>query len=360
DINQVNNTFGPYSNVFFASQDYEKLERARKLTTSEYTLNPQLGYISLNHALNNDEVLAVAFQYTIGHNTYQVGELSTTGPTSPDALFVKLLKGTNFSPKLPNWHLMMKNIYALGAYQMSSKAFILDVIYENTEESAGITNYIPDGILDGIPLIKVLNLDNLDSQLDKQSDGVFDFIEGITAKSSNGRIIFPVLQPFGNYLRSKFSDQSIADKYVYQPLYDSTLTIAQQYPELNKFRLTGSYQSSSGAEISLNAMNVPEGSVKVTAGSQQLVENKDYTVDYMLGRVTIINQGILNSGIPIKISLENNALYGIQNKTLIGTHIDYEINKDFILGGTVLNLTERPFTVKINTGDEPISNTIWG
>ena len=360
DINQVNNTFGPYSNVFFASQDYEKLERARKLTTSEYTLNSQLGYISLNHALNNDEVLAVAFQYTIGHNTYQVGELSTTGPTSPDALFVKLLKGTNFSPKLPNWHLMMKNIYALGAYQMSSKAFILNVIYENTEESAGITNYIPDGILDGIPLIKVLNLDNLDSQLDKQSDGVFDFIEGITAKSSNGRIIFPVLQPFGNYLRSKFSDQSIADKYVYQSLYDSTLTIAQQYPELNKFRLMGSYQSSSGAEISLNAMNVPEGSVKVTAGSQQLVENKDYTVDYMLGRVTIINQGILNSGIPIKISLENNALYGIQNKTLIGTHIDYEINKDFILGGTVLNLTERPFTVKINTGDEPISNTIWG
>ena len=289
-----------------------------------------------------------------------MGELSTTGPTAPDALFVKLLKGTNFSPKLPNWDLMMKNIYAIGAYQMSQNDFILDVIYENTEESGGLTNYIPEGVLDGIPLIKVLNLDNLNAQQDKQSDGVFDFIEGITAKSSNGRIIFPVREPFGSYLKSKFSDQTLADKYVYQVLYDSTKTVAQQYPELNKFRLKGSYQASSGAEISLNAMNVPEGSVTVTAGSQKLVENQDYTVDYMLGRVTIINQGILNSGVPIKISLENNALYGIQNKTLIGTHIDYEINKDFIIGATVLNLTERPYTVKINTGDEPISNTIWG
>ena len=53
----------------------KKLERARKLTESEYTLHPQLGYISLNQALNNDEVLAVAFQYTVGNNTFQVGEL---------------------------------------------------------------------------------------------------------------------------------------------------------------------------------------------------------------------------------------------------------------------------------------------
>ena len=64
----------------------QKLERARKLSESEFSFNSQLGYISLNQSLNNDEVLAVAFQYTIGSETYQVGELSTTGPTAPDAL----------------------------------------------------------------------------------------------------------------------------------------------------------------------------------------------------------------------------------------------------------------------------------
>ena len=360
DINQVNNIFSPYSAFFSASQDYEKLERARKLSESEFTINSQLGYISLNQALNNDEVLAVAFQYTRGSETFQVGELSSTGPNAPDALIVKLLKGTNFTPLLPNWDLMMKNVYALGAYQMSKDGFVLDVVYENTEESGALTNYIGEGVLEGIPLIKVLNLDRLNQQLDTQSDGVFDFIEGITAKSSNGRIIFPVREPFGSYLYDKINDDELAKKYVYQALYDSTLTVAQQYPELNRFRLKGTYQSSSGAEIRLNAMNVPEGSVTVTAGSQKLTENQDYTVDYMLGRVTIINEGILNSGVPIKISLENNSMFGIQNKTLVGLHADYEINKDFLIGATMLNLTERPYTQKINTGDEPISNTIWG
>ena len=366
DINEVNSVLSELTQYggFQNGQDYEKLERARKLGESEFTVHNQLGYISLNQALNNDEVLAVAFQYTVGNQIFQVGELSTTGTDAPNALIVKLLKGTNFSPNLPNWHLMMKNIYALGAYQMSRDGFVLDIVYENTEESGAITNYIGEGNLEGIPLIKLLNLDNLNQQMDNQSDGVFDFIEGITAKSSNGRVIFPIREPFGSHLKKRLEEFGLSNeatnKYVYQALYDATITVAQQYPELNKFRLKGSYQSSSGAEIRLNAMNVPEGSVTVTAGSQKLVENQDYTVDYMLGRVTIINEGILSSGVPIKISLENNSMFGIQNKTLVGLHADYEINKDFLLGATLLNLTERPYTQKINTGEEPISNTIWG
>mgnify|MGYP001157354789 FL=1 len=363
DINQVNNQLSIPSNLsinFIGGQDYEKLERSKKLKETEYTIHPQLGYISLNQSLNNDEVLAVAFQYTIGNEVFQVGELTSNGPSAPDALIVKLLKGTTFSPSLMNWELMMKNIYALGAYQMSSNEFVLDILYENTEESGGLTNYIPEGSVNGTPIIKLLNLDNLNQQQASVSDGVFDFIEGLTARSSNGRIIFPVLEPFGSNLRENFSNQQIADKYVYDYLYDSTLTVAQKYPELNKFRLKGSYKSSSGSEISLNAMNVPEGSVTVTAGSQKLVENQHYTVDYMLGRVTIIDEGILNSGIPIKIKLENNAMFGIQDKTLIGFHADYEINRDFIIGGTLLKLSEAPYVNKINAGDEPISNTIIG
>ena len=114
DVNQVNNTLAIPSNLsinFIGGQDYEKLERARKLKETEYTLHSQLGYISLNQALNNDEVLAVAFQYTIGNQNFQVGELTSNGPNVSGCLIVKLLKGTTFSPSLKNWELMMKNIY---------------------------------------------------------------------------------------------------------------------------------------------------------------------------------------------------------------------------------------------------------
>ncbi|HJM16842.1 MAG TPA: cell surface protein SprA, partial [Flavobacteriales bacterium] len=211
NVNQVNNELSTPSNLainFIGGQDFEKLERAKKLKATEFTIHPQLGYISLNQALNNDEVLAVAFQYTIGNQTYQVGEFTTSGPSAPDALILKLLKGTTFSPSLMNWELMMKNIYALGAYQMSSNEFVLDVLYENTEESGGLTNYIPEGNINGTPIIQLLNLDNLNQQQAEVSDGVFDFIEGLTARSSNGRIIFPVLEPFGSDLRSNFNNQA--------------------------------------------------------------------------------------------------------------------------------------------------------
>ena len=360
NLNQVSSVITPSTFPdFVGSQDYEKLERARLLNSSEYTLHPQLGYISLNSIIGPDEVLAVAYQYTVGDQTYQVGEFTSNGPAAPNSLYLKLLKNINLSPRLPNWDLMMKNIYSLGAYNLSQDEFYLDVVYENTRDNGTITNYIPDGVINGTPLIKLMGLDQLNSQQEAQSDGIFDFVPGLTIVSSNGRIIFPVREPFGSNLDGKFVNPDIANNYVFDILYDSTLTVAQQFPEFNKFRLKGTYQSESGSEIYLGVLSVEEGSVVVTAGGVRLEEGSDYTVNYGMGKVTIINDGILLSGTPIRIAVESNS-FGLQRKTLIGTHVDYRLTDDFMLGGTILNLTERPYSKKVNTGEEPISNTIWG
>ena len=207
----------------------------------------------------------------------------------------------------------------------------------------------------------------MNSQRDPYPDGIFDFMSGITINPSNGRVFFPLLEPFGSdlekILRDSLAGENVdmaIEKYVFQELYDSTKTKAQQIAEKNKFLIAGEYSSSNSSEIMLNAMNVPQGSVKVTAGGRELMEGQDYTVDYMLGRVTIINQGILESGTPIRISLENQSLFNFQTKTLVGTHLDYKISDNFNLGATAMHLTERPLTQKVNIGDEPISNTIWG
>jgi len=264
----------------------------------------------------------------------------------------------------------MKNIYPIGAYQINSQDFILNVMYQNDLTGTAI-NYIPEGAdaenggINGEPLLTVLNLDNVNSNLDPYPDGYFDFIAGTTINPTNGRIIFPVREPFGSYLRKKIENGNpdnvkIADKYVFEALYDSTKTVAEQQADRNKFFLKGTYMSASSSEISLNALNVPEGSVKVTAGGRELTENTDYTVDYNMGRVKIINQGLLESGTPVQISLESNSTFNIQSKTLVGSNFQYQFNKDFFVGATILNLTERPITTKVNIGDEPISNTIWG
>lgn len=209
--------------------------------------------------------------------------------------------------------------------------------------------------------MRVLNLDDLNPNGDPQPDGVFDFVDGLTINRQTGRIIFPVLEPFGSSLRAKFcGDSLLADYYCYDPLYDSTKVAAQQIPEKNKFSLRGTYQSSSGSDIPLNAINIPQGSVKVTAGGVPLRENVDYQWTYALGRVKIINDGLLKSNTPIRVSLESQSLFNLQQKTYIGNRFDYTFNKDLPVGATVLHLNERPLTQKVNIYDEPISNTVVG
>ena len=339
--------------------DYAKIENARMLSENEYTINKKLGFISLNSALNDDEVLAVAYEYTVGSETKAVGELSNSGIKPPQTLFLKLIKGPALQPGIPTWNLMMKNVYSIGSYQINSDDFRLDILY-NDDKTGTTVNYINAGEISGKPLIKVMGLDQLNSQLDPQPDGYFDFIDKLTINASTGRIIFPVREPFGKHLRSKINDASIADKYVFEELYDSTQSKARQLAEKNKFILKGSYKSAGGAEISLNAFNIPEGSVKASANGKELAEGTDYLVDYNLGKVTILNQGLLESGTPIRISLENNSMFNINRKTLLGTHLDYIFSDKFALGGTVLHLSEKPLTNKVNIGSEPISNTIWG
>jgi len=361
---------------FEQSIHYEKVENARKLTEQEFTYNGQLGFVSLRSPLNQDEVLGVAYQYTINGRTFQVGEFSTDVPVEEDsksALILKLLKPTIINPRNKTWDLMMKNVYSIGAYQVSPADFTFDVWYNNPATSVDI-NYLPFEGVNDILLMQQLDLDRLNLNQETFSDGRFDYvpiqydgnraINGGTLDPRTGRVYFTTIEPFGRTLREKLQASPLAPIEVngiaFEELYDSTKTAAQQIPSKNRFSIRGSYKSSVSSEISLNSLNVPEGSVTVTAGGSRLIEGVDYTVDYNLGRVKILNQGILESQTPIKVQLESNSLFGFQSKSLVGAHFNYEFNKDFNIGATVLNLTEKPLTQKVNIGDEPISNTVLG
>lgn len=358
DISQVSNIMStiPGSEP---GMDYEKIESARLLTSSEYTLNSKLGYISLKQTLQPDEVLAVAFEYTLGGRSYQVGEFSSDIKETGQSLFVKLLKNTANSPDAACWDLMMKNVYSLNAYSVQKEKFQLNITYQS--DTTGVyLRYIPEGKIAKTPLLRVMNLDRLNSQNQTGADGFFDFVEGYTVTASDGRIYFPVVEPFGSHLRKAIGNDALADKYVFQELYDSTRTVAQQTAEKNKFRLTGEYRASNANEIRLGAMNIPQGSVRVTAGGMTLVENSDYTVDYTLGVVTILNQSIIDAGTAISVNLESNTLYSMQRKTMMGLNFTYDFSQNFSFGGSIMHLSEKPLTSKVAMGDEPLSNTLWG
>ena len=357
DISKVNQVF---SGFLKGGLDYEKVESARRLEENEFNYNKQLGCLSLQAQLQPDEILAVAYEYTYNGTVFQVGEFSTDKTDRlTESLYLKLLKGTSMSPAMPFWDLMMKNVYSLNAYSVQKDKFRLDILFKSDTIGTYI-NYIPDGKIANEILLRVLNLDRLDMNDEPHPDGFFDFVEGITIQSSVGKVIFPVVEPFGSHLRKMIGNDAIADKYVFQELYDSTKTIAQQTAEKNKFILRGEYRASSSNEISLGATNVARGSVVVRAGGAILQENVDYSVDYISGYVTILNSSIIASNTPVSVSLENRSTFNMQRKTMMGLDLNYEFSKNLVMGATIMHLSEMPLTTKTSFGNESIKNTLWG
>ena len=369
NISLVNATLSSGGLNLKSGLDYEKIESARRLSSSEYTFSPQLGYISLNFALQPDDILAVAYEYTRNGVVYQVGELSqdnlasdTPGDLSNagQSLFLKLLKPVSLSPNSYSWDLMMKNIYSLdGAYNLQPDKFRLNISYQSDTTGTYI-NYLTEGAIKSQQLLRVMRLDRLDSRQNRNPDGIFDYVEGYTVKSNDGRIIFPVVEPFGSHLKKMIDDPSIASKYIYQELYDSTLTVARQIAEKNKFRIYGTYKAANNNEIDLNAMNVARGSVKVMAGGRVLTEGTDYVIDYTTGKVSVINQSIIDAGTPVTVSSENHAFFSMQRKTMLGLNMSYDFSKDFNIGTTVMHMYEKPLTTKTEIGNESVKNTLVG
>lgn len=366
-VRQTNsNAITQYFGSSGGTDNYGKLTYARKLTDKEFVLHPQLGYISLYAPLDNDQILTVAYRYTYNGVEYQVGEFSTdvsVDPANPKVLYTKLLKNETLKTSLPTWKLMMKNIYSLGAYQVSPQNFKMTI--SRLDEKSNIEKAIMDeGQNTKSKLwLQLMSLDNLNQQGDTKPDGYFDFLEGITIDSQNGRIMFPVVEPFGSDLAKQFApgEQSLVARYAYQPLYDSTRTIAMQlFPNLNRYVIKGTYSATSGSTYQVGTGNIPQGSVVVNAGSLKLQEGVDYSMDYNSGQVTILNQSLLQSGQPITIRIENNELFGVQQKSLYGTRLDYRVSDKLALGATVMHLTEQPVTQKETVGDESISNSIYG
>ena len=344
--------------------DFEQINGARRLEQSEYFFNPQLGYISLFRRLQNDEVLAVSYEYTYNGQVYKVGELTEDyqNRQEDELIFLKLLRPARINTRVPTWDLMMKNVYSLNASQILRDGFQLQVIYRDDRTGLDNPSLLEGQNVKDVPLIRLTGLDNLNPQNDPAPDGNFDFVEGLTMISSRGLLIFPKLEPFGSNLASQFlpSEAVLREKYVYDTLYATTQADAELVTRLNKYFIKGRLTAGSASEIQLPGLNISPGSVIVMAGNIPLTEGVDFTIDYNVGRLVIINNAILESGKQLNISFEKADLVSFQTRSLLGTRLDYLFNDKFNVGGTFLYLNERPNVTRIATGNETLRNSLWG
>ncbi|MDO5655115.1 MAG: cell surface protein SprA [Flavobacteriaceae bacterium] len=353
--------------AYSEGEQYLVHENVRLLQPSEYKFYPSLGYISLNQPMNDNELLGVSFQYTITSQpgvAYSVGEFSDQ---QSDLLITKLLKSnTNVNTNSPMWDLMMKNIYSLETIQLSPEDFRLNVFYQDPQIGSGALNYLPGTPVENETLIQLLNMDrlNMNGQLqqsgDLYGDGLFDYVPGITIDEQYGRVIFTTIEPFGRTIANRLGSED--PEYVLNDLYNNLPIRFEQSNNVNRYFMEGQYTSAGGDGVPLGAFNVPQGSVRVTANGQELIEGVDYIVDYQLGRVQIINQMLKDSGTPINISMENRSTFNMQTKRLMGLNVEHRFSEQFLAGITYMNYSERLAGAqqKAQYNAEPVSNSIFG
>ena len=330
----------------------QEIDRRFVLLTEgvDYEIHKETGFISFKTQIQEQDAIAVAYYVENTTSTDYYGEfINDLQSTNQTRLVLKLVKPPNLQPQFKKaWSLQLRNIYPVGGRKVKEEGFVLNMKYK-------IEGQEPQNNFQGIKILEAFGLDKTDkSGTSTQPDGAFDFFPPRTIMPLTGEVIFPVLQPFG-----KDFPKTLPDSLKYQAVYDTTVTFAKQVRTKDKFIMSGEYSAEVTSVYSIGFQAV-ENSVKVYLNGNLLKEGIDYTVDYNLGQVLIRNDKALLPGADLKISYEQNDLFQLASKTLLGFRGLYEFNKETTLGFSYLNLNQQTLSDKVRIGEEPLNNSIFG
>ncbi len=327
----------------------------------QYTLHPETGYITLNTNVQPEQAIAVA--YRVENNAGPddddfYGDFTNVVRDTSSRLVLKLVKPRNVETNpqwKAAWNLMLKNIYPIGGRDLKKEKFTLNIYYQ--PPGAALQDNIEQ-----VNLLQLLKLDKTDESGTGPPDNKFDFIPGLTIDPARGEIIFPTLEPFREGIITGFHEHTVTappDSLVYADVYDTTVTGARNNSTKDRFVIKGTYSSGATSTYSLG-FNVVDGSVEVYLNTNRLVANTDYIMDYSTGQLIIRNDEALLPGANVQVKYEQNDLFALASKTLLGTRGDLQLGPKTALGFTIMNLNQQTLSDKVRLDEEPTSNTIFG
>ncbi len=325
----------------------------------DYTLHPETGYITFNTQVQDNDIIAVAYRVENGPSPSDdlfYGEFlnSQSADSTNLKLVLKLVKPRNLQPGgdfAEAWKLQLKNIYPIGGRNIKKEGFEFNIKYEIDGQDPVTELSTPAG---PVKLLNAFGIDFIDQSNNPNPDDIFDYRPTITIFPATGEIVFPSLEPFGKNLNS-----SIPESFKYQLVYDTTKTFARQNNLKDKWLMTGKFSGDVTSVYQLG-FNVVENSVRVLLDGRELTNGVDYSVDYTIGQLTIRNDAALIPGANLSITYEQNDLFQLASKTLLGARGIFNISEKSKLGFTVLNLNQQTLSEKVRIGEEPLSNTIYG
>lgn len=336
---------------------FRKLEQGK-----DYTINPDIGVISLNINIQDNQAIAVAYRVEgptqIASDDTVYGDFVNSLTDTSATLVLKLVRPRSPQPSFKKaWALQLRNIYPLGgARNIKKEGFDLKLLYQPSPDQE------PREDIEGKNLLEIFGFDKFHEDGSPGPDNKFDFSE-LTINSSRGEIIFPYLKPFSKEtLKKLFPDKGddFINSIAYDDIYDTNQVAARNNTaKASKFIISAKLTSDVQATYNLG-FNIAEGSVQVYLNDRRLVEGVDYRVDYILGQLTIINRDALLPGANLKIRYETNDLFSFASKTILGARGDLDLWENTKFGFTLMNYSQQSLSDKVRLGEEPISNTMLG
>ncbi|RQW04090.1 cell surface protein SprA, partial [candidate division KSB1 bacterium] len=322
-----------------------------RLEKDEYFVHDQMGYIRLNTALQDGEVLAVAYEDSAGRTRGMINYDNTVD----DIIYLRMLKTKEPRPTDPSWTLEWQNVYALGGRNIAQDGFEFRIYYK--PPSGDPEETVTDSNGNKITWLQAFGFDNSNESGEPIPDNIVDNNPWVI-NYALGEVFFPHLRPFDPedpYLRSLLKSNDPNKNKLAPAIYDTTVQSVKD--KQAKFILEVKSQNKS-AEYSLG-MNVIDGSEEVALNGRTLTRGVDYTIDYMFGRLVILNEQALAANATLDISYESNQLFQIDKKTVMGARAEYALWDDSFIGATFMYLNESTLDQKIRVGKGPMRNMIW-
>ncbi len=328
----------------------------RKLQPNvDYAYFAETGILYFINGVQEQDVIAVAYRLdgptSDPGDDILYGELESIFAGKDKRRVLKLVKPANLQPGFTKaWPLMLKNVYHLGARDISKEGFEMDIQLQ-------VPGQDPINALGSEKFLKAFKLDINDEGNTGQSDGLFDYAEKRTIIAKTGDIIFPHLEPFGKDFPAELFSQDTS--LIFNEIYTHLSIEASKNSQKNKWQFVGKFKGTSSNKIQIG-FNVVENSVRVLLNNIELKEGLDYIVDYSMGMLTLKNPAAMAGGANLKISYEENDLVSLASKTLVGLRAEYDFSTKTKFGFSFLNLTHQTLSDKVRIGEEPISNTMMG
>jgi len=271
--------------------------------------------------------------------------------------------------------LELHNFYQLPGQRIDPQSFTLS-IQRGPDQPPATFVQLPDKA--SVPYIEILGLDNFDESTGQPIRGHDAKVDGSLPSSNsrslidyeNGILFFPDPRPFAPRLsgpNARPFEKAVSatlfrrDSLVANPdsadganpnIYDRYNPLPQ---DIRYYMVVDFSAARAVGEISLGRGNILEGSEVVTINGQALVRDRDYSIDYDIGKVTMKRQ--LGPADQLNINYSYAPLFAQAGRTLIGSDFRLE-GRDKRFGAALMYESRGAQDLRPRLGEEPSRSVI--